>query len=402
MTGVIFDETAQHAGKAMLHAIVIGVADYGFLPAPGSAVVPPGTFGLQKLTAAARSAVDVAVWLQVMKDQLMAPVGTIRLCVAPAVADQTAPGAPVPVPGGAAGATRDEVVAALKAWRGQLKPDDVSLFYFAGHGVQRDRSDMVLLCADFANPADGPLSCAVDFTHVWDGLGRNLTSATIARTQLYFVDACRERPAAFSKFEEMSVPDVWGVPQLQGKDDRRAPIYYATTAGALAYADPGAQTLFSRTILSCLEREAATLDDDTGDWQITSRSLNEALGNRFRALAGVATDQECDSEHVVGDFLIRRLTAPPMCALTFQIEPDAAVADPAAVVSSSGLHIRDTTADHDTIVPAPLQPHPYQHSLAAGFYKFRATPVPPLTSVPRPVLVDPSRISGPIKLKVGP
>ncbi len=395
MTGVILDETAAHPGEPVLHAIVIGVSDYGFLPPP-EAPATPGSFGLKKLTAAARSAVDVAVWLQAKKDQLAVPVASIRLCVAPAVADQVAPGPPVPVPAGAAGATRLDVVAALKEWRKLLKPDDVALFYFAGHGVQRDRSDMVLLCADFADPDDGPLSRSFDLTHVWDGLGRNTTTATIARTQLYFVDACRERPTAFNNFEAMSVPDVWGVPQLQGKDDRRAPIFYATTPGALAYADPGVSTLFSRTLLACLDNEAATLDDETGDWQITSKSLERALGNRFRALAGVATEQECDSDHAIADFVIARLAAPPICELRFQIDPDSAVA-------STGIQITDLTTKQNTIVAPPLQTHPYEHELPGGYYEFSAAPAPPLKPVAgKPRLVEPSRAPGAIKLKVVP
>ena len=390
-TGVILDETAAHAGRPMLHAIVIGVSDYGFLPPPGGPATP-GTFGLQKLTAAARSAVDVAQWLRGKQGQLVVPIGSIRLCVAPAVADQVGQGPPA----GAAGATRLEVVAALREWRAALQPDDVALFYFAGHGVQRDRSDMVLLCADFADPNDGPLSRSFDLTHVWDGLGRNTTSATIARTQLYFVDACRERPSAFNKFEDMSVPDVWGVPQLQGKDDRRAPIFYATTPGALAYANPGVATLFSQTLLACLDNEAATLDDDTGDWQITSKSLERALGHRFRALAGTATEQECDSDHAIADFVISKLAAPPRCALRFQIDPDSAVA-------STGIQIHDLTTKQQVVVAAPLQQHPYEHTLPGGYYEFSAAPAPPSKPVAgKPRLVEPSRAPGAIKLKVVP
>lgn len=396
MTALILDRRVALAGKRALHAVVIGASDYQYLPDIGGAPTP-GSFGLQKLTAASKSAVEMAAWLRRHQDDLVVPVATVRLCASPTAQDLAAPESTPPI--GASTASRQDIAIALNEWRSDQDPDDVSLFYFAGHGVQRDRSNMVLLCADFAAPGDGPLSRAVELTHVWDGLGRSDTSAMIARTQMYFVDACRERPAAIAKFDSLSVPDIWGILALVGKDDRRAPIYYATTPGALAYADPGVATLFSKTLIRCLDNEAATLDDNTGDWQITSKSLERALGNRFRALAGATTDQECDADHTMGEFLIGRLAKRPTCAVTLRVAPDAAF--PLAAVQ-----IRDLVTQQVLPLPFPLQMHPYDYSLPGGYYMFSADIRPPqapyVACLPRPRLVEPSRFIGAIEFKVLP
>ncbi len=388
MTAVVFDETAKFAGQPMVHAIIIGVSDYAFLPDPGQAGVPGG-LNLQKLTAAASSAVDVAAWLARQQGKLVAPIGSIRLC-ASQIATQPHP------PAGASDATRQTVATALHEWRQAQQPDDIAFFYFAGHGIQRNRADMVLLCADFNAPHDGPLNRAVELTNVWGGLGRNVNQATVGKTQIYFVDACRERPKAIANFEDLHVPDVWGVPNLNGKDDRHAPIFYATTPGSLAYADPNVATLFSKTLLRCLENEAATLDDDTGNWQITSKSLERALASRFRALAGTVTDQECDADHSIAEFVISRLASPPQCTLRIHVDPDAAV-------PATAIRITDLATATDTVLPAPLQPHPFDHVLPGGYYRFSAEPQLPFThDRQKPRLVEPSRSTGSIRFKVQP
>ncbi|HXT69967.1 MAG TPA: caspase family protein [Vicinamibacterales bacterium] len=396
MSAIIFDETAKYAGQNVLHAIIVGVSDYEFLPNPGAPAVPGG-LGLQKLTAAARTATELAKWLKGRQGQLTLPIGTIRLCVESTAADLAKP--ETTPPAGASGASRAEVATALNEWRAAQGPDDMALFYFAGHGVQRSRSDMVLLCADFNAPNDGPLSRAIELTHIWDGLGRTPVSATIARQQVYFVDACRERPSAFNNFETLTVPDVWGVPVLKAKDDRSAPIFYATTPGTLAYADEGIATLFSKTLLRCLENEAATLNDDTGEWQITSASLERALFSRFRALAGTSTDQECDSDHAMHDFLLSRLPMPPACALKLQIDPDAAV-------PVTAVNVLDLETQKNVALPQPLAPHPHDFTLPGGYYKFSAAIQPPQAPYSdvqlKPRLIEPSRLVGAIRLKVGP
>src|SRR5262249_21980166 len=102
----------------------------------------------------------------------------------------------------------------------------------------------------------------------------------IARTQFYFVDACRVRPDQFSRFEAMGTTDVFDV-SLGGKDDRSSPIYFASISNQVANAVPGDQTLFSRGLLECFNGEAgeALEEAENGEvqWGVTVNSLSEQL-----------------------------------------------------------------------------------------------------------------------------
>lgn len=389
---LVFDRRVDLSGP-VLHAIAIGVGDYAHLPAArdGDPGDDPGAPGLHGRTSASRTAIELARWLAQHCDDLVAPVATIRLCVAPAAGDGARP------PRGATGATRAEIVAALHAWRAEQFPDDVALFYFAGHGVQRSRADLALLCSDFGAPGGDPLDGAIDLMNVWDGLGRIATTATNARTQLYFVDACRAPRSSLVEPARAGVPRVFDARVLHGKEDRRAPIFYATTPPSLAQASPGISSLFSRLLVRCLENDAATLDDTTGQWQITSKSLERALATRFRSLAGATTDHECDAEHAMHDFLISRVAA-PRCDVRVHLDPD----DAAPVAA---LRVRDLDRQEDIAVHRTGPGDPFDCSLTGGYYAFGAEiepPTPPFVGCPpRPRLIDPSRLA-PITLKVVP
>src|SRR5258706_503636 len=77
----------------------------------------------------------------------------------------------------------------------------------------------------------------------------------IARTQLYFVDACRITPQEFRQFERMPTYGVFDA-EVNDVDDRKAPIFYAAIPGTAAVGRSGKQSLFSDALLQCLEGAA--------------------------------------------------------------------------------------------------------------------------------------------------
>ena len=83
--------------------------------------------------------------------------------------------------------TRGRLVESLGSFAGSLRPDDIALFYFAGHGVQVDGVNY-LLPTDYAGrtAADLRLS-ALSAMDVEDLLGR-------ARVAMLVLDACRNNP----------------------------------------------------------------------------------------------------------------------------------------------------------------------------------------------------------------
>lgn len=119
-----------------IHALVVGVSDYTYLPAPEDPPVDE-SWNFVKLSSPALSAFRIYQWLVKNKDNLPLPLKSIRLLVAPSAAEQGADAdlknlqAVVP--------TWDAFHDAVWAWREDAgkNPQDITFFYFAGHGLQR-------------------------------------------------------------------------------------------------------------------------------------------------------------------------------------------------------------------------------------------------------------------------
>jgi hypothetical protein len=61
--------------------------------------------------------------------------------------------------------TTDEVVERIRSWRDRVGADGdtVGLFYFSGHGIQRNKEDAVLMLRDFARSKAAMLEHAISF-----------------------------------------------------------------------------------------------------------------------------------------------------------------------------------------------------------------------------------------------
>jgi Caspase domain len=160
--------------------------------------------GMSQLTSAALSAFRMAQWLERRADRLTAPLATLRLLLSPSereVEDVEPALATVAEPC-IFEALRSEVA----DWRDDAsgRSDDVTLFYFAGHGVQRVKGDAVMLCEDFGDGVGGVLDRAISGVNLYNGMAPAPGREGIARTQFYFIDACRIRPDAFSQYEPLT------------------------------------------------------------------------------------------------------------------------------------------------------------------------------------------------------
>jgi hypothetical protein len=193
--------------------------------------------------------------------------------------------------------------------------------------------------------------------------------AEIARTQLYFIDACRAEPQDFKRFVRMEPTRVFD-DASSSYDDRCAPIYLATLPGALAFeADEG--TLFGQSVLRCLDGGAGDpAEDDNGEpiWQITARSLERGLSLTLAALTKLhGAEQPCipgGNLHALGTLLVR-VPKTPLVELVIEILPTEA-SDTAIV------EIVDET-DLAAALPTPIDPHPHRCMREAGMYVFRSS-----------------------------
>jgi hypothetical protein len=363
-----FDARDQLGNEPGLHAFVAGISAYRHLPG-GSGEPAPDNFEMEQLTAAARSAFRVHEWLLERQAHLPVPLATIRLLLAPSQSELAM--------GASAGATLSDLRREAKAWRADASTDPaaVTFFYFAGHGVQRTKGDAVLLLEDFGDGEGGILDKAVNTKNINNGMAPSPNFPHIARTQLYFVDACRSMHKRFQQYEQLATSNVWDV-ELAGVDNRRAPTYFATVPGAPAYARPGGQTLFSEALLDCLNGAAAEPEDVQGKdrWRVTHHTLAEKLSKQ---VAELAHDEEAEqwvtSDGLGGDTAIHYLDDPPSVELELELDPlDALAYAQIAILDDAG-------APAGRPLPKPL-PHPFSTSLPAGIYTIKAAIEPPQPS----------------------
>ena len=196
-----------------LHALVIGVSRYPHLIGGGGDPAQDPLM-LGQVTTPADTAREIAGWRTTGYGNPARPLGSVELLLSD---DQ-------PAVAGAGPATMASIGQAVKRWRDRCstQPDNIALFYFCGHGLAKD--EQYLLPEDFGDPAlAGPWQNCIDF----EGLRLGLRSECAARTQVFFVDACRETP-----FNVLTQVNVHGESLAGGRrfasGVRTQATYYAT------------------------------------------------------------------------------------------------------------------------------------------------------------------------------
>jgi hypothetical protein len=367
---LLHDARAALGANPGVHALIIGVSEYPFLGGGAQAVADP--WDLRQLTSTASSAHKVFEWITTAR--LSVPLATCRVLLSPSPAEPHLTGVAEP-------ATFDNVLEEANAWRDDAgtNPANITFFYFAGHGVQRDKEDAVMCLHDFRQPPGSALRHAIDSTALRAGMSPSSNRPDIARTQFYFVDACRERPEQTAKFKDPKTGDLWDI-ELDGIDDRSSPVFFASLSNDKAQALPGAQTLFSRALLSCLEGDAADgRDDENGNpvWEVTVESLNRALRAKIddvnREVGGA---QDYTTAGQFKQATLCQLPAPPQVDVVLQIIPEAASqVGTLRVIGDDGIVVKEAKP--------PLVPYPVVDRLPAGFYSIELTfnpPAPPFVN----------------------
>ena len=269
MPGPFLVEERQVQGPAT-HAIVIGVGHYPHLPGGGKRPVPRPA-GMGQLTSPPISARAIASWLVETLDYPAKPLASVALLLSertPKPFRHPKTGVDIPVKL----ATIDNIELALTEWRGRgdAKPDQRLLLYFCGHGMGKG-SDLALLASDYGEKPLNALDGAVDFRNFLMGM-----ELSVAREQVYFIDACRVYSGTLLQAgKNNGRPIFQGDSAVSPVSPLRAPVYYSTLAGSLAYARERKRSIFTDALLAGLNGAGAT--DSEGDWRVTAMRLKEAL-----------------------------------------------------------------------------------------------------------------------------
>lgn len=277
---LILDNRAALAGKPVMHAVLIGVSDYTNLP---DADDPPGDglLALRKLRSSAMTVVRLADKLRALDaaGRLVRPLATIRLLVAPSAVEIAAE----PALGGQFTApTIANIELALLDWRddvAQLR-DNQAVFFFSGHGIRSSLEESILLAQDFLQPRFAEMSRSFRLSNIRNGMVPSQKFSEIGREQFYFVDACRDRPEALNGIDPIDPPAIFTA-DLNIYDDRKAPIFFATTTGGIAAGEPGKPTFFGNAMLWAMENGSfgkQPVPNITGSvWPVNASSLKAGI-----------------------------------------------------------------------------------------------------------------------------
>ena len=386
---LVVDNKKELDGQPGVHALIVGVSAYPDLPEPGQRL-EGRHYGMWRLTSAARSAYDFYRWVVASNDRLPVPLATCRLLLSPSAPESEAePG----LEGLAEKATVDAFLAEALAWRADASKggENMTLFYFAGHGVHRDKENAVLLLEGFGDGVGGPLRHGVDLANIRAGMAPTANLTTIARKQFYFVDACRVLPSKFRDFTQLYPTQVFA-PELSGIDDRADPILYASASGTVTYGIRGKGSLFSKALIECLEGDAGDLQviDDEEVWVVTLHRLTQALKMKYEKNEDELNETVfLDPSGTSPDTVLCRLRERPSAEIVFTVDPEGEVA-----VTRISARDGDPAAPK-VMIPHPLDPHPHSVRVPAGFYTINAEIHPadpgrtakvPGGGQPRPVL----------------
>lgn len=262
-----------------LHALIIGVSNYPFIKASG----------LTALSGPALSAIQFANWLMAA-DNLSFPLKSVRVLASPTSSEAVS----VQDRAQVKPAVLENVSRAAHEWQRDVakSTDGAALFYFAGHGIQRSRGDAVLLLEDFLHPDGGTdLERTISVNNVYNGMANFAMCPELAKTQFYFIDACRADldQLHLRNFETQEPTPVFKI-ELGGVDDRTAPIFFAAAAGKNSWTQSSG-TLFWQDLRACLDGMGAEqISMEDGDkWVVTISKLNDSLArlvNQFNRAHG--------------------------------------------------------------------------------------------------------------------
>lgn len=363
-----FDGRKGHEGEPGVHALVIGISHYVNLPKDTTPTARQRRYGLglRQLKCAARTGRIVFDWLIKERAGLPVPLATCRLLLSPVGEEMAAWHDPDL---GVESANLDAVLATAGHWRedAATHPDNVTLFYFAGHGFQNERGKHVLILADVGDGIGPRLKNAIDAGSLIDGMAPSEEFPRIARQQFYFFDACRIPTAEVSHYETMPASAVWDPPVLTERsfDDRSVPVYHTAEPGRRAFAAPGDQTLFSKALVRCLQGDGAEELDGDG-WGITAASLARGLEHHMDVMAKqYKVQQRIKVEDSSTRAILYRLPKPPCVDIDVELVP-----------AHEAGNVRLTLANHNSAVETfgpPLEPHPFRICPRAGAYEVIVT-----------------------------
>ena len=384
-----------------LHALIIGVSDYEFLPAPDQFPQPGRiTLGLTKVNIPATGAFRVAQWFKEKYSHPTTQIKTIRVLLSASPDELKQPDLPELATASAKQprANSDEVWQALQDWQKDCEgsPDDIAVLYVSGHGIQwGSKDDAIVLLEDFSKDQLF-LNQTLDVGRTLKGMSGD----NMPQTQFYFVDACRIQPDEYKKYEDAGTP-LRLRSQFTGEDLRSAPIYYAACPQTAAKGNRGKGTYFAEALIDCLNVYAlqgpiknSTFSIARNHWHVNVSSLLMTLQDRISEVA--RPDRERQDVMLGGLIRFAVFSAsqsPPDVTVVVDVDPDSAARVTFAELWSSNRSIQIKERSPCWSRPLKLERVP------VGIYLLELSASPPYKPLSIAVDAQPPQWSEPITLR---
>lgn len=326
---------------AQTHALVIGVGDYPHRP-----------FGLKNLSSPPKSAAMFLNWLTDNHNNPSAPLGTVELLRSPAE--------PATIRGVETThdtATISNVQLAFDNWydRCDQSADNVAIFYFSGHGLERG-VDRILLAEDAGGSKNRTSYGAFNFTLTYLGL-----QECKANVQCFIIDACRDTNAKLANL--IDEPSALKAANGRAVERRDAPILEATVGGRQAFGEVDTPTRFTEALVNALSGPGARLLN--GQWVIEFDQLAQTIDLLLQVPG--APEQHCSREgrRWYGRTQLHYFRQPPLVSVQIACEP-------AEAMPLANLFVQDGGAmNMDSGTPPPLPA--WTPQVPAGTYQIGAT-----------------------------
>jgi hypothetical protein len=392
---LVFDNRDALQGKPVVHALIAGVSLYRHLPGGGGKLAKED-WQMQQLTSTALTAYKIYHWLVEHRKQLPVELATVRLLLSPSakerpeiergmqeISELMKSEPQVKLSETPSACSRKDFAREALYWSEDAKSENrnITFFYFAGHGIQRKNDDPILLLEDFGDPEEGMLAKTFAFDKFYAGMVPSKNQQQqMARTQLYFIDACRVIPQPVEQIEYQEVSGILSN-SSGGLDNRSSLICYGTVSNALAYA-AGKQTLFSEALVECLEGlggDTTGEEDEHGNakWHVSIDKLYAAIEAKGEIIRNLGLDQEFYPTRRGKNNTVVKLEKPPEVDCRLFVQPDQAL----QFVTVDVTNFRNKPV---WINLSPVNPHPYLGRLPAGLYNVIAK----ITDPPKPPYND--------------
>jgi hypothetical protein len=321
-------------------------------------------FGMGQLPSPPASAQALANWLIDKRTtshlNATVPLGTVELLLSPGVYIDSA---------GATRSVDDTIFAnistAFQSWltRCDRNPDNIGIFYFCGHGLERP-PDAFLLASDYGDSTFLPWRNAINFSVTELGV----RAAAKAKTFCWLIDACRNNPIDTVKWPTIPAQPLFS-PPIQQFPPRVTQVLRATTMNDVAHGpSTGGVSFFTDAILRCLDSLGAGSPLVGPKWRVTTESLRAAMEELMRrTVLPDGSLGKCDASLSSNTFgpptVLHTLPGAARTLATVTYQPEAALEFASLSVERAGVPLVKR------VKPAP---EPWKLELEVAQYDIRA------------------------------